>query len=289
MIGAMVLETLCRWLAATALPWAVLTVALCRPGTTAAPARSSVWLPLTVGPDVTATATQTLPEPSATATASPSPALTPTPRETISPAEVHQGNATWYNATGGGACSFDPTPDDLMVAALNATYYGQADLSGAYVEVTGPKGMVVVRIVDLCPGCLEVGLDLDLSQQAFEAIAELSRGRVPVIWRVVSPDLSGPLAYRFADGSSQWWTGIQVRNHRNPVRSLEYRDGNDAWVMVPRKTWNYFVQSSPGMGPGPYELRVTDVYGNQITDSDVPLTPGGTVPGSAQFPAAPGH
>lgn len=176
-----------------------------------------------------------------------------------------------------------------MVAALNEVYYGEAELCGAYVQVTGPKGVVVVRIVDLCPGCLAAGLDLDLSQQAFEAIADLDKGRVGVTWRVVSPEVSGPLGYHFADGSSRWWTGIQIRNHRNPVARLEYRDADGHWVSVPRKSWNYFVQTEPGMGPGPYELRVTDAYGNQVVDTGIVLTPGGTVTGSAQFPAASGQ
>lgn len=33
---------------------------------------------------------------------------------------VHQGIATDYDATGAGACSFDLSPGDLMVAAINA-------------------------------------------------------------------------------------------------------------------------------------------------------------------------
>ena len=33
---------------------------------------------------------------------------------------LHQGIATFYGATGAGACLFDPSPADLMVAAMNA-------------------------------------------------------------------------------------------------------------------------------------------------------------------------
>jgi hypothetical protein len=32
---------------------------------------------------------------------------------------VHTGEGTYYNATGAGNCSFDPSPQNLMVAALN--------------------------------------------------------------------------------------------------------------------------------------------------------------------------
>jgi len=201
------------------------------------------------------------------------------------PNPVHEGEATWYYATGGGACSFDATPDDLMVAAMNAAQYGTADYCGAYVHVVGPRGEVMVRIVDLCPGC-HAG-DLDLSREAFSRIANLSQGRVPITWQVVSPDLSGPIAYHFRSGSSQWWTAVQIRNHRNPVATLEYRKSDGQWANVPRTSYNYFVQTSPGMGIGPFTFRVTDAYGHVLEDSGIPLTPGGTLNGSGQFPPGP--
>ena len=53
---------------------------------------------------------------------------------------IHQGIATYYDATGAGACSFDPSPEDLMVSAMNAEEFDNAALCGAYVHVTGPKG-----------------------------------------------------------------------------------------------------------------------------------------------------
>ncbi|HEX9012506.1 MAG TPA: hypothetical protein VF813_03280, partial [Anaerolineaceae bacterium] len=80
---------------------------------------------------------------------------------------------------------------------------------------------------------------------------------------------------------------VQVRNIRNPVARFEYLNGQGAWVDVPRKDYNYFVPTSSGIGPGPYTFRVTDLYGNQLVDSGIPLIPGGTVPGGAQFPPGP--
>ena len=59
---------------------------------------------------------------------------------------LHQGIATFYGATGAGACSFDPSPNDLLVAAMNAEEYNTASVCGAYVLVNGPKGSVMVRI-----------------------------------------------------------------------------------------------------------------------------------------------
>ncbi|MEZ4869031.1 MAG: expansin EXLX1 family cellulose-binding protein [Caldilineaceae bacterium] len=197
---------------------------------------------------------------------------------------VHAGIATYYGATGAGACLFDPSPNDLMVAAVNADEYDNAALCGAYVQVTGPNGVVTVRIVDLCPEC--TAGHLDLSQEAFALIADPVEGRVAITWQVVSPNLPGPIIYHFKEGSNQWWTAVQIRNHRNPIATVEYNNGSE-WVMVSRTDYNYFVQTDPGMGPGPYQFRVTDHYGNQLVDNNIPHSENGSVAGSAQFPAGP--
>jgi len=198
---------------------------------------------------------------------------------------IHEGIATYYYATGDGACMFGPSPGDLMVSAMNAEEYDNANICGAYVHVTGPKGAVTVRIVDLCPEC-KAG-HLDLSREAFAIIADLPLGIVPITWQVVSPDLAGPIAYHFKDGSNQWWTAVQVRNHRNPIASLEYLNSNSQWISVPRTSYNYFVQTNPGMGPGSYTFRVTDSYGNVLVDSGIPHVENGTVNGTSQFPPGP--
>ena len=196
---------------------------------------------------------------------------------------LHQGEATYYYADGSGACSFDPSPNDLMVAAMNAVDYNNAFYCGAYLQVTGPDAIITLRIVDLCPGC-NAG-DLDLSQEAFAQIAPLYLGRVPISWRVISPAIAGPIAYHFKENSNQWWTAVQIRNHRNPITKFEYWTNNQ-WVAVPRVSYNYFVQSS-GLGVGPYTFRVTDMYSHTLTDSGVSFIENGTINGAAQFPPGP--
>ncbi|NOK60139.1 MAG: hypothetical protein GFH27_549291n332 [Chloroflexi bacterium AL-W] len=195
--------------------------------------------------------------------------------------DVHTGEGTFYAATGAGSCSFDPTPDNLMVAAMNETDYDTARLCGAYVEATGPEGTVVVRIVDLCPGCKSG--DIDFSAEAFALIADPDDGRVPISWRIVSPELDGPIVYRYKEGSSQYWTAVQIRNHRNPIATFEYETSDGQFTPVPRTGFNYFIQQG-GMGSGPYTFRVTDIYENVITDSNIPLIDSGEVSSSSQFP-----
>lgn len=198
---------------------------------------------------------------------------------------IHTGIATPYHADGDGSCMFGTSPDDLMVTALNEVEWNDAAWCGAYVHVAGPLGEATVRIVDMCPGC-QAG-HLDMSVEAFQLIGSLGQGRVDITWQVISPDLQGPIAYHFMESSSQWWTAVQVRNHRNPVAKFEYVDEYGQWVTVPRTDYNFFIQYDPGMGPGPYTFRVTDWYGNVLTDSGIVFIEGGTVEGQGQFPQGP--
>ncbi|MEM9777631.1 MAG: expansin EXLX1 family cellulose-binding protein [Chloroflexota bacterium] len=206
-------------------------------------------------------------------------------KENINTNPVNSGIATYYNATGAGNCSYDPSPDNLMVAAMNAEEYDNSAVCGSYVEVTGALGSVIVRIVDQCPEC--AAGHLDLSREAFAEIDEIIKGRVPITWQVVSPPIEGPIVYQFKDGSNQWWTAVQVRNHRNPVAKFEYLNDSNQWVEVGRLSYNYFVQTGPGMGVGPYTFRVTDIYGSVLTDSGIQFIENGEVDGANQFPIGP--
>jgi expansin (peptidoglycan-binding protein) len=193
------------------------------------------------------------------------------------------GDGTYYDATGAGNCGFDPSPNDLLVAAMNHPDYGTASWCGACLEVTGPSGVVKVRVVDQCPECKHG--DLDLSPQAFQQLSPLSAGRISITWHEVACDVSGPIAYHFKDGANAYWTAIQIRNHRYPISKVE-AEVNGAYVDVPRVDYNYFIQTS-GLGPGPYALRVTDTRGHVLDDSGVALGDNVTRTGAAQFPSCP--
>ncbi len=195
--------------------------------------------------------------------------------------QPENGRATYYAADGSGACGFDPSPNDLNVAAMDQSEWAGSAVCGECVEVTGPKGTVTVRIVDLCPGC-EQG-HLDLSQQAFAQIADVSAGNVPISWQVVACDVQGPVQYHIKDGSSQWWTAIQVRNSKLPVSKLEYKTGTTPYTDVARADYNYFVVDT-GVGPNPYTVRITAQNGETLEDSLPAVAPNVTVPGAAQVP-----
>lgn len=170
-----------------------------------------------------------------------------------------------------------------MVGAMNHTDYAASAVCGACVELTGPNGTIRIRVVDQCPEC-QPG-DIDLSPQAFEQISPLDAGRVNISWQYVACDVSGPISYQFKDGSSQYWTAVQIRNHRYAIAKVEtMKDG--AYVEMTRADYNYFLLES-GAGTGPYSFRVTDVKGNVLEDTNIASVEQGNVVGAGQFPPCP--
>lgn len=200
--------------------------------------------------------------------------------------KTHVGEATYYvEADGSGNCSFPATPNDLMVGAMNQTDYAGSAACGACAAIEGPQGSVTVRIVDRCPEC-KPG-DIDLSPQAFEKLAALEKGRIPITWKYVTCPVQGTLVYHFKDGSNPWWTAVQIRNHRFPIAKLEYKAKDGSFKSVERLDYNFFVEPS-GMGDGPYTFRVTDTQGHVVEDSGIPLKDNDDVASKAQFPACGG-
>jgi len=189
------------------------------------------------------------------------------------------GIATWYEATGAGHCGYDASPGDMDVAAMNAPQFNNSSVCGSCAEVEGPQGTVRVRIVDSCPECASG--HLDLSKQAFEKIAPLNDGRVTTRWRYVTCKVQGPVRYRIKEGSSEYWTAIQVRNHLLPIQKLEWQKGGN-WVEAKREPYNYFVEPS-GMGQGPVKIRITATDGQKLEDTLPRIEASVTINGAAQF------
>jgi rare lipoprotein A (peptidoglycan hydrolase) len=57
---------------------------------------------------------------------------------------------------------------------------------GRCIEVTGPKGSVVLTVADKCPSNECVKGSIDIAENAFTRIAEKDTGRVKVQWREVT-------------------------------------------------------------------------------------------------------
>lgn len=224
-------------------------------------------------------ATTAAARPSATGAGSPKPGATMLAGR-IRPNVTYHGKATFYDAADGdGACLFGPA-GDLMIGAMNETDYESSKACGAYVQVRAANGAsITIRITNLCPLPCAPG-QIDLAPQAFAKLADPKLGEIPITWKLLSPATSDPISIRYKVGSTQWWCGIQVVNHRNPVALLEIRSGN-GWRQLTRANYNYFL-SPHGDGCGG-AIRITDIYGEQLTINGIALSAGVAQPTRVQF------
>lgn len=197
----------------------------------------------------------------------------------IKPGASHSGVATFYDTDGTGACGYDASPDPLN-AAMNVADFEGAQACGAYVRVQAAGGAsVTVRITNLCPAPCRVG-QLDLNPEAFDRLGARVRGEIPVTWQLVSPPSLPGISLRYKEGSSRYWCGIQVIDHRHPVARLEVRAGG-SWKRLQRTDYNYFL-SENGAGCGG-AVAVTDVYGERLVVDPLPVEPGVSQPVKLQF------
>lgn len=206
-------------------------------------------------------------------------ASAPAPR--CAPVDAYRGNATFFKfGNGVGACGIGRHRDDVGVAALSTAEYAASANCGACVRVSGPRGVIVARVVDRCVHC-KPG-DIDLSGSAFDGVAERSKGRVPVTWHYVPCPVAGPLRYHFRRGSTPLRTAVQVRGQRHAVRALAYLNAAGQFVTARRDAYDYFVHP---MGSGPYTFRVTDAHGISVIEQGVRHRPAREVAGTVQFGA----
>ena len=186
-------------------------------------------------------------------------------------ATASSGRATFYELEQLGNCSFhDVRVADLYVA-LGPGEYRAAAACGGFLDVSGPKGTVRVKVVDQCPEC-ERG-HLDLSRAAFGRIADVGKGSVAVRYATVVDPPVGPLSFRVKEGSSRFWFALQVDDHGNALRSVQVRSGGGAWRTLARADFNYWI-SETGAGTGPFQVRVADVRGHTAEVSGIRLRPG---------------
>jgi expansin (peptidoglycan-binding protein) len=179
-----------------------------------------------------------------------------------------KGKATFYDLAGGtGNCSFAASPADGLFVALGPSQYSAGAACGTYLDVTGPKGKVRVKVTDQCPECAPG--HLDLSRKAFKKIGAEVDGIIPITYKTVSsPSVPGPISVRIKEGASQYWFAALIDNHGTQLASVRV-NGKAAH----REDYNYWLVDS-GAGPGPYTLKITDVNGRVATVSGIRMSPG---------------
>ena len=184
------------------------------------------------------------------------------------------GIVTFYGpGTTAGACASTSIPSTRYTAALGPVEYAGAAACGSYIQVKGRKGTILVKVTNLCPECPPG--HLDLSDEAFAALDDPVKGRVPMTYRAVRDPAVGPLTVTVKDGSNPYWLAVHVDGHGNPLRSVEVASGQQGWQPMQLQDYGYWLDGD-GAGAGPFRLRVTDVQGHRVVLTGVRLRPGTT-------------
>lgn len=95
--------------------------------------------------------------------------------------QIFKGDATFY-ATGLGACGYQNT-DNQLVVALSKDLYDNFKGCGRKIVATRGSKSVTVSVVDRCEGCSYYSLDF--SPAAFRQLGTDDEGRIPITWRWV--------------------------------------------------------------------------------------------------------
>ncbi|TPX14638.1 uncharacterized protein E0L32_005330 [Thyridium curvatum] len=195
------------------------------------------------------------------------------------------GKSTFYGGnTQGGMCSFSTytIPSGLFGTAFSGSAWDSAANCGACVRVTGPNGnSITAMIVDQCPEC-DKG-HLDLFQDAFAKLGDISAGIIPTSYTFVPCGISSPLVLHNKSGTSAYWFSMQVVNANEPVASLEVStDGGSSWQKTQRAQYNFFENQS-GFGTESVDVRVTSRAGKTIVVKNVSVASDASVTASSNF------
>ncbi|TDL15557.1 hypothetical protein BD410DRAFT_104772 [Rickenella mellea] len=104
--------------------------------------------------------------------------------------DITGGFATFFKQDGIGACGTRFSDNDLIGAMSSQRFQAKPDgtsaLCGKQVVITNTKNnkQVTVAIQDECPNCSNRD-SIGLTRGAFQMIAELSDGEVPISWHFI--------------------------------------------------------------------------------------------------------
>jgi expansin (peptidoglycan-binding protein) len=208
---------------------------------------------------------------------------------------VYTGHITYYTlATSMVACHFPTSSLPQYYAAMNEYDYRNAGVCGSCIEVTNSQNQskITVQVVDECPfidnqqWCFNGSHHVDLNTAAYNALG--ANNNPQVTWRYVpcNPTVnSGNVQYYWDSGTQQYYYAVTIMNPRHELAKVEIMK-NGAYVAMTRQRYNVWTDGG-GAGTGPFTFRLTDKYGHQIVDANIPMNANQIVPGHGQFPVCP--
>ncbi len=140
------------------------------------------------------------------------------------------GDSLRARRTRAATASFPTVPANRLTVAAGPDLYARGAACGGYLAVTSGSRTIRVKIDNQCPECGRG--HIDLSDEAFAALAPLGRGLISITYRIVTnPPLSRGLSFVVKSGSSRYWLALLVDNAGNRLRSVEVQAAG-RWLAV---------------------------------------------------------
>eukprot|EP01111_Echinosteliopsis_oligospora_P000301 TRINITY_DN10286_c0_g1_i1.p1 TRINITY_DN10286_c0_g1~~TRINITY_DN10286_c0_g1_i1.p1 ORF type:complete len:256 (-),score=67.25 TRINITY_DN10286_c0_g1_i1:33-800(-) len=202
---------------------------------------------------------------------------------------------TFYGYNGGGACEFGTVNSSTLeypfTTALSQYDFNNSMACGECYLLGGPRGTVVVMVVDLCPSggnsiCSTEKYHFDLAdEEIFAMLDDPSKGVSSVNSTRVSCPLTGNVGVLTDSGISPYWFGLVVYNHIVSITSVDIQPTTESeWTQMIRQPYNYWLYTNGVAIQTPFNIRITSEFGDQITTSISDLTSDKLWPTNYQFP-----
>jgi len=175
-----------------------------------------------------------------------------------------------------GTCGLATTIRGTYAVAVNGFFFpNSVEFCGACYRVAGPRGSVIVTVVDYCRdenGTCYGGRPLMLSADAFNSVTQTMSDAVT--YEGVSCPITEPIEWIIQRGSSKYWFAIAARNTLLGITKMEVQIEN-TWYNLDRLVYNFWGCNSSACAPlvtMPLSVRVTATNGQVIVDQ-IPQTP----------------
>jgi expansin len=215
--------------------------------------------------------------------------------------DFSKGRITWYAQSNYVACDIPQSEWPQYTAALSEKQFQDGLACGATAVLKNGDKQIEVMVVDLCPAqenqqwCSGDMTHFDLANTStFSQLEDVGKGVTELQFKwVPTPVGDKPVKLRLKDGVNAYWIALQVLNHRYPVAKLELKDPKTGAWSTGQKTshmWNYWQFKFTGSGlTAPYEIRITDQYGQVIEETCDSLQGNAMWDGAHQFPVWKGN
>ena len=190
------------------------------------------------------------------------------------------GYVTWYEGADASSVAYyvPEIESGWYHCAVSEPKYSEIP-AGSAVELSANGKTVHLLVTDLCPSSAnaehtsQANYFFDLEKSAFTSLADESVGVLDMTFKTVPYPTSENIKIQVMDGANEWWLAFRFYNMRYPLKKVEFSSDGVNFSEVENLSGikdNWFkVASGENLLSGNHYFRLTDVYGQTLTTSNV--------------------